>query len=159
MFRFLVFYSFRPIWNCSRRVSASQTFPTNITDSYSIDSKLKKCKFVDLWEGFMMGLGGLRPTKLCIYGGPEFIFLGLFRSQFQWWNSLSSMCQFKNSKNNTYRFSVDIHLGVGPLKLLWFVNGWSFCFNVALIWLIYHPPFIWYQLQAIWKTYSTVARS
>ena len=37
--------------------SASQNFPVNITDSYSIGCKLaEKYKFVDVWEGCMMGL-------------------------------------------------------------------------------------------------------
>ena len=32
--------------------------------------------FVDLWEGRMMGLPRLQPTKLCIQDGPEIM---LFR--------------------------------------------------------------------------------
>ena len=53
----------------------SQNVLVNITDSYSIDSKPpEKCKFVDLWERCMMGLARLRPTKLYMHGGPEFMF-------------------------------------------------------------------------------------
>ena len=38
----------------------------------------EKYKFVDFWEGCMMGLPRLQPTKLCIQDGPEIMFLGLF---------------------------------------------------------------------------------
>ena len=42
----------------------------------------KKNKFVDPWEGRMMGLPMLQPTKLCTHNGPEIMFLGLFHRGF-----------------------------------------------------------------------------
>ena len=46
-------------------------YPVNITDFYSIGRKLaEKSKFVDLWEGCMMGLPRLQPDKLCMDNDP-----------------------------------------------------------------------------------------
>ena len=59
--------------------NAQDNFPVNIIDSYSIGCKLaEECKFVDLWEGCMMGRPTLQPNKICIHDGPEIMFLGLF---------------------------------------------------------------------------------
>ena len=72
IFSFSYFFSWRPFWKCSRRGSTSQNFPVNITDSYSIGCKLaEKYKFVNLWEGCMMGLLRLQSTRLSMHDGPE----------------------------------------------------------------------------------------
>ena len=61
----------------------SQNFHVNITDSYSIGCKLaEKYKFVNLWEGFMMGLPWLQPTKLGIHDGPEIMFIRVVFKRF-----------------------------------------------------------------------------
>ena len=39
---------------------------------------LQNNMFVDLWEGCMMGLPILQPTKLCMHDVLEIMFLGLF---------------------------------------------------------------------------------
>ena len=78
-----------PFWKCSRRGSASQNFPVNITDSYSIGWNLAgKYQFVDVREGYTMGLPRLQPTKLCLHDGPEIMILGLFLRGFpaQFWH-------------------------------------------------------------------------
>ena len=64
-------------WPVTRKMFHGQCI--NITDFYSPGSKpAEKYRFVDLCEGCLMGLLGLRPSKLCIRGGPEFTFFGLF---------------------------------------------------------------------------------
>ena len=66
IFSFSYFFLWRPFWKCFRSGSASQSFLVSITDSYSICCKLaEKYKFVDLWGGYVMGLPGLQPAKLC----------------------------------------------------------------------------------------------
>ena len=76
---FRIFFSWRPFWKCFRTGSASQIFPVNITDSYSIGCKLaEKYTFVNLREGCMMGLPRLQPTRLCMQAGQKSCFLGLF---------------------------------------------------------------------------------
>ena len=75
---FRIFFCWRPFWKCPRRVSASQNFPVNITDSYSMCCKLaEKYEFVDLWEGCMMGL----PKSACLMVKKS-CFLGLYLPKF-----------------------------------------------------------------------------
>ena len=82
IFNFRIFFV-AAILKCPRRGSASQNFPVNITNSYSIGYNLaEKYKFVDLWEGCMMGRPTLQSTKICIHDGPEIMFLGLFFLEF-----------------------------------------------------------------------------